>query len=221
MTLIEVLTVVAILGTVAGAVMWSLDGHEEAAVDVVNGADLARIRDAAQRFHADLDGRAPLCLAELLVEPGAAFANWWWRGQAFAAGTLPVAPPSELAGFDPATGLGWRGPYLAAELWTAQSDGRYRDLVESAAVPGSTIVIDTAAAGHRQPYAILLNPAQHRRAYQGRFDLAVESDFALEWRGELGGHALYAVFRGAQPPDEPPARVGTPITLPCGIRHRP
>lgn len=180
-TLLELLVVVAVLATLGGAVLFSLDATERGAREDVRTVELTRIRDAVLKFRADT-GQTPRLLAELLQSPDAAdpLGGWWWRG--------PADPPLPAATWDPATRRGWSGPYLVVEHRTpdvAGSPGEARE--ERIGTAGALAVFDSDAAAGRR-LAILLAPGQSRDAPR----------IACDWRLDLSDPAEARVtFLGA------------------------
>lgn len=107
-TLVEMVVVVAILGVVAGIVVYLVAGAQDSAETKALQAELSEIRKASQRFAADM-GEPPRYLAELMQspEPADSLGGWWWRTD----GT----PAPRLRSFDPAVARGWNGPYIKSE----------------------------------------------------------------------------------------------------------
>jgi type II secretory pathway pseudopilin PulG len=95
-TLVELVVVVLIVVTLSLLVVPNMAGVVEDAPDVATRGSMSTLRNAALGFLTDAR-RMPRTVTELFLRP-----------------TSPPLPP--LLGvppFDPATGLGWRGPYVA------------------------------------------------------------------------------------------------------------
>lgn len=180
MTLLELLTVVVILATLGGAALFALSGAEQSAREDVRTIELVRIRDAVLRFRADT-GQTPRLLAELMQSPDPAdeLGGWWWRG----AGD----PPLPAARFDPATRLGWDGPYLRAEHRTPSVAGQFGEGRESRVDDdGSVSNFDSDASAGRG-LAMLLSAGQPtgvaRILSDWRLDLSDEDEAGVEFLG--------------------------------------
>jgi prepilin-type N-terminal cleavage/methylation domain-containing protein len=109
-TLIELLLVVAILATIAGAVLSTMEGVQERAQDEVTTHELGQLRDALLAFKRDL-GCFPNQGAFAQPTPdeedlSQLLATTW--------PLAPTVPPNPLATWDPDRRRGWRGPYLRA-----------------------------------------------------------------------------------------------------------
>lgn len=106
-TLLELIMVVAILATLAGGVLATMDGVEERASDEVTTHELGQLRDALLAFKRDLGvlpGQGALALAVPDEED---------LSQLLAT-TSPLPASNPLSRWDPERRLGWRGPYLRA-----------------------------------------------------------------------------------------------------------
>jgi prepilin-type N-terminal cleavage/methylation domain-containing protein len=133
-TLLELLMVVAILATIAGGVLATMEGVEGRATDEVTTHELGQLRDALLAFKRDLGAlpnQGPFAqaspdeedLSQLLVNP------------------LPASDP--LSRWDPERRRGWRGPYLRAVRVDATTPPQTKVLDAF----GRPYVLDLDAAG--------------------------------------------------------------------------
>lgn len=113
-TLIELLVVVAILATIAGGVISSLDGVEADAAEKVGQHEIVQLRDAVLRFRADT-GVFPKQGASFGAVPTGVDATWFahpanW-GQLLTP-TTPLLVTDPLHTWNRDSRRGWRGPYV-------------------------------------------------------------------------------------------------------------
>lgn len=122
-TVLELILVVAILATVAGGVLASLEGAQDRAAGDVTTHELGQVRDAVLAFRRDLGALPVQADAEDLSQ------------------LLAAAPPAGVAAWDPALRRGWRGPYLRAVRVQGSPPTKVLDAF------GRPFVLDLAAPG--------------------------------------------------------------------------
>jgi prepilin-type N-terminal cleavage/methylation domain-containing protein len=118
-TLLELLVVVAILATLAGGVVATMDGVEEEASSQLARHELATLREAVLAFRRDtgfLPKQGPFALAPAGVVPVPAEGAAWFASPANWSQLYenPLASTSHaLRAWNPDARRGWNGPYLA------------------------------------------------------------------------------------------------------------
>ncbi|MCX7934265.1 MAG: prepilin-type N-terminal cleavage/methylation domain-containing protein [Planctomycetota bacterium] len=213
-TLVEMLTVVAILAIVSGALVLCLANLGESAESNIIKAELAEIRRACQVFAADM-GEPPRYLAELMQPPPrsaeeiASGTRWWWRSEAERQDLLQ----RQRAAFDPATGRGWHGPYLQPEAGYDDSEPTEESrLVDGAA--GSTLETQCSSTGRALPILISdYHSARQARDRSGR----LASHYQLDRSGGVNAEIR---LRFVRDPRARAAAAGNEIvSLGLGLAH--
>lgn len=119
-TLVELLTVVSLVAVISGIALLSYSYLQSATEEELARYELSLIARAVRDFNRDMK-QPPMFLAELMISPlktDGVTPNWPWR--CGGGGEYAAEDGVRYRLFDPARGLGWKGPYLQPEITSGE-----------------------------------------------------------------------------------------------------